>query len=634
MPLIRGSNLTHSSGKNLPTKIITDGTSLYTTMDISGSAGGLVKTLISALTETSSVTFNSGENNAIDVALIGTDAFTTHDIASGVTASNAGLVVKTDTSAMTRTSSTQLWSPGVNSLRTSVSIYSDGSFIYVGSGSFSFGGGPTWLSSQVTKMDSSFGTQTTVSLSNSCSTKARITTGDGKFIYVGLAANQSDPSFPFDGVAKLDTSSTLSLVSIFNLPTVNKINAACLIPPKLYIGTTESPGKVYRIDTNSMTLDRVVITLGASDGGIAWIMNSGNILYVINQGNPSSTSSVVFAYDINTYDRIGSLPSIPSQTGPFISSGLFGPNTQGSIQYHCLFGSPGQIQQIKNVYTGSPSTFPSSQQTPFYSSPGGVPEAVPTTKQNIAILTSNIISGFGVSNLIASSNAILQAALMGDPHFYGFEGESFFFNGEVGKCYNLFSDDGIQVNSLFRHWETSSTNNFTAMEEIGITIIIDKIPKIKNSKKKLFKKINATEIKIKIKANGDISVNNEYVCDSLDPILEFVDDLKDYFTDEEIEKFKKTEGYGEFMKANIIRFWPYNFIITRSTDHVNTPYLNIIARLDGNTTNRPHGVIGQTADFDGKPKEKLDGEECDYKVSDLWASDFKFNKFKGQDGSL
>ncbi len=83
------------------------------------------------------------------------------------------------------------------------------------------------------------------------------------------------------------------------------------------------------------------------------------------------------------------------------------------------------------------------------------------------------------------------------------------------------------------------------------------------------------------------------------------------------------------MNAYVIRLWPYNFIITRSTDRVNAPYLNLIVRLDGTAATRPHGVVGQTADYDGKPKEKIDGEESDYKVSDLWASDFKFNKFKG-----
>jgi hypothetical protein len=167
------------------------------------------------------------------------------------------------------------------------------------------------------------------------------------------------------------------------------------------------------------------------------------------------------------------------------------------------------------------------------------------------------------------------------------------------------------------------------MEEIGITIITNKIPKIKNNKRKLLGRKMGELIKIKITANHGISVNGEYVCDSLDPILEFLKDSKEYFTEEEIDKFNRTEGYGVFLNAQIIRFLPYHFIITQSTDGVNAPYLNIIARLDGTAENRPHGIIGQTADFDGKPKAHWDGEDCDYKVSDLWASDFKFNKFRG-----
>jgi hypothetical protein len=625
MPLIRGDMITYTAGNDKCHDLATDGTYLYTSADVV--PGRLIKSTISPLAQTAVTTLS--KDNALGCTVLGGFAFTTH-YPAGITIPGAGLVVKTNTTTMIEDSFTQLWSPGATSKRQTVAIYNDGTFIYVGSNSYDPGTG--WLATKVTQMDTSFGSQTDVSLPTMGSTITPSTVDDdGSHVYFGIGRGPTPD--PTDSVVKLSTSG-FAYVSKWDLPTGIDVTDICCIPPKLYVGSIQ--GNLYRINTADMTLDAVV---AKQVGGIGTIIDANGLLYVNSLFNTN-----IVAYDLSTYGIAGSIQAV-STSNAFVAKGVFGPGTQGTVIYYTLYGSsPGGIQQLKNVYTGpTSSTYPQINQPTVATggSAGPTTPVVPSTSKDISIRTGQSGGGSsggfsggsgntpgGSTTGITSTNPFMQALGAGDPHFYGFEGENWFFNGEVGGYYNLFSDDGIQINSLFRYWETSRADNFTAMEEIGITIISAKIPKVKNAKKKLSKKINVPEIKIRITANGHISVNDEWVCDSLDPILEFVENLNSYFTEDEIEKFKQTEGYGELMKANIIRFWPYNFIITRSTDRVNAPYLNIIVRLDGNTDNRPHGIIGQTADFDGKPKEKIDGEECDYKVSDLWASDFKFNKFR------
>lgn len=628
MPLIRGANVTYTAGNDKCNDLVTDDTYFYTGSQ--ASPGRAIKTAISPFAQTAVATLS--RDVSLGCTVLGGYAFTTM-YPSALTAAEAGWVIKTNTTTMVEDSSTQLWTPGAMSKRKPVAIYNDGTYLYVGSNAYDPGSG--WLDTQVTQMDTSFGSITDVSLPTKGSTVVPSSVdGDGSNVYFSVGRGPTTDTT--DSVAKLSTSG-FSYVSKWDLPSGADVSDIVCVPPKLYVGTVG--GDVYRISTGGMTSDGVVINQKSGVGGMI-CMNG--LLYI-----SSLSGGTLFAYDLSTYDRVESIQFTGtgggSGAGPTV--GQFGPGTAGTVIYWGLYGSsPGGIQQLKNVYTGIfSSTYPTSQQPTVTSAfaggpitPGPTSNEIPTTKQNITFKSgqtggssgSNSGNNRSMTTRMSSTNEFLQAAGAGDPHFYGFEGESWFFNGDIGGYYNLFSDDGIQINSLFRHWTTSGVANFTAMEEIGITIITNKVPKIKNAKKKLFKKIIGELIEIKITANHSISVNNEKICDSLDPILEFTNDFKDYFTEEEIEKFKQTEGYGTFMKGYIIRFWPYNFIITQSTDGVNAPYLNIIVRLDGNTTNRPHGIIGQTADFDGKLKEKMDGEELDYKVSDLWANDFKFNRFR------
>lgn len=607
MPLLRGSTLTLSVDR--PYRIVTDGTNLYAALHTGfATPGGLVKVNISSFTETSNVSFNSNEVNAQDVALLGGFAYTTHLINS-LTNTNKGLVVKTNTTTMTRIGATNLFGgtnppPDADPYMSSGSIYSDGSFLYVGSKAC-FCGAP-YDTTHLTKMDGNFGSQTNTVLPNTQSTVRGTWQDDGTNLYV-LGISQGDVSYPNDTIIKIDKS-TFSSFSTLDLPTTPGFSfSTMLIGTKLYVGTAETPARVFRVDINSMKLDSTVITLDKGEGTVAWMMNNGNQIVIGTWGNSNFGNGTIFSYDATTYQRLSSIPSTTNSSGSPIITGVTDPTSQGTRHFWTTLDSPGTIIQSKNVYTGAAYTSPYSRQTSWFGGNAGVTTSVPDTRR-LLTTGSNIRSGFGVSNQISSSNPVLQASMLGDPHFVGFEGESFFFNGIPGKFYNLFSDKNMQMNSLFRYWETSKENNYTVMEEIGVMFL--------------------DGTRIKIGATGYINIDGEDVYESIDERVVITDDLSEHLTAKEIEIFRHKEGFGEFIKGYVINMQPYRFIVTRSTDHVNPPYLNLITKLDGELTAMPHGIVGQTADMDGKPKEKLDGEDKDYEVSDLWGTDFTFNKFR------
>lgn len=201
---------------------------------------------------------------------------------------------------------------------------------------------------------------------------------------------------------------------------------------------------------------------------------------------------------------------------------------------------------------------------------------------------------------------IIRAAVSGDPHFVGFRGQKFLFNGEIDKHFNLLSDSDIQINAFFRYWHTSGNDNLTAIENIGIVY---------------------GDNRIQINANDKCTINGDEILESSnlgDATLKVIDKLK--------IDVKEYEGFGDFIKGYVLETKNYVFMITICTDHVNPNFLNFIGTLK-NEQVCPHGIIGQTT----KPSNATDGIQGegivegsykDYEVSSLWDSDFTFNKFK------
>lgn len=218
----------------------------------------------------------------------------------------------------------------------------------------------------------------------------------------------------------------------------------------------------------------------------------------------------------------------------------------------------------------------------------------------------------------------LYAFSGGDPHFYGFEGDRFTVNGEIDKCYNLLSDSNVQINSYFRKWTGDVDDDWTSMGQIAL-----KIGK------------NGVQTRILIDADAGAWINGAELTGkawfktgqgnytgSVEEMDEFLDELS---------PTKEYEGFGRFVKGWMVTTDSYKFIIAVCTDDHHGYYLNFIPMIS-NYDVRPHGIVGQTADFDGKARIStgkqgegaIDGVYSDYEVSNIWADDFKYNRFNGK----
>lgn len=207
---------------------------------------------------------------------------------------------------------------------------------------------------------------------------------------------------------------------------------------------------------------------------------------------------------------------------------------------------------------------------------------------------------------------------IGDPHFYGFEGESFDFMGEPNKYYNLITDSEVQVNAYFVYWATSGADNFTATEQIGILLNDHRIH------------VSPAGLVINGHAVQEVKTTCSVAGGAVVSIERF-DQM-----DRRVPKcMRKDARCGDFIRGYEVKTGRgYEFIITVATDNVNPPFLNLISKMTGRLW--PHRIIGQTADHDGMPRQGrgqngegvIEGFYQDYEVSSLWSSDFKFNKYK------
>lgn len=150
------------------------------------------------------------------------------------------------------------------------------------------------------------------------------------------------------------------------------------------------------------------------------------------------------------------------------------------------------------------------------------------------------------------------ARIWGDPHFIGADGGKFDVQGQAGKTYNLLSDKSFQMNGKFEQW--GGDKGATVVGEVGIT---------------------ATGNTIHIDKTGKAVVNGRVLKDG-----EHVH-LKDGGT---VEK----KGSEIIVKKGE---WEVNF--QTQGDHINMDIKTDNAIADGV---RPHGLIGQTFDGDGKAR--------------------------------
>lgn len=221
------------------------------------------------------------------------------------------------------------------------------------------------------------------------------------------------------------------------------------------------------------------------------------------------------------------------------------------------------------------------------------------------------------------SSTVGSAQSLDDPHMHGFNGEDFFFNGEWNKWFNMLSSPDIQMNAYFTYWQTSGDEKLTAMRKFGFMIY--------NSKGKLHK--------IEVDCDGFINIDDERVED----VKKFKDD--DFIirvNDIDVVRFlnsRENMGRPEHMYVDkTISLENGNCIIYIACvkDNVNDPALSMRVDLK-NKNYRMHGVSGQTSYYIDKPRRIstglqgegiIEGTHLDYEVSNIWGTDFKYNRFE------
>lgn len=204
------------------------------------------------------------------------------------------------------------------------------------------------------------------------------------------------------------------------------------------------------------------------------------------------------------------------------------------------------------------------------------------------------------------------ARIWGDPHFIDPDGGQFDVQGEAGKTYNLLSDKGFQMNGTFEKWGNGGA---TVVGKVGIT---------------------AGSNYVQVDKTGNTIVNGQQLKDG-----------------ERVEL--RGGGYAE-RKGNDITVkkgeWEVNF--QTKGDHINMDIKTENAVADGV---KPHGLIGQTFDGDGKARngdkgagaqgggaiERADGTMSktgdkdtvkSYEVTTLWDTTFQnHNKDFAQQGT-
>jgi len=302
-------------------------------------------------------------------------------------------------------------------------------------------------------------------------------------------------------------------------------------------------------------------------------------------------------------------------------SGTVNGNTACALDLSFTFGTPKLVPAVQvtllSQLTGAPKQLfstVSSDDTGTLSFTRQItlcPSGRPGGQQTI--VAEAVFLEAGTAKVLASASASLSILCPGrvtrDPKFYGFDGEIYFVKGEVGKTYAIISDRHVQVNALFDQHGAFYTHQ-TFMQEIGILI--------------------GSQHRIQLLRNGNIITNNrESTCLSLPSIYS--------------PTFLLTcvlEGRDNRYQLDVARFHLEFFTKANGTMINMQASLNAKSALNLDKNRQIHGLLGQTADYDQVPRKGvphaqqgegwIEGVYTDYEVSHVFAYDFKYSQFTGE----
>jgi len=185
-----------------------------------------------------------------------------------------------------------------------------------------------------------------------------------------------------------------------------------------------------------------------------------------------------------------------------------------------------------------------------------------------------------------------------DPHFKGFDGSSYYFDGEAGLDYNIITDAGIQVNA---HFIRLNALKGTYMGRLGVR----------------FGEYSLTfDPTFGLFFNGSLLTNSQVELDNAAFSIE------------------RSAG-NRFRFVFQDETWMLVASVAVEKGETGEAYINLQASLLGDVTD-PHGILGQTARFiatgtaPNPDTFEVEGAETDYIVLDgIVGTNFPVNRFVG-----
>ena len=233
-----------------------------------------------------------------------------------------------------------------------------------------------------------------------------------------------------------------------------------------------------------------------------------------------------------------------------------------------------------------------------------------------------------------------EAAVIGDPHFRGWNGAKYDFQGENHHIYNLISHRDTQINFQMKQRNFFAVSSLEEIETPSHNTFVGTMGfKTKSHQLVLVSGESGFDDAGYIELDGvrhEITKEKKLVHSDSELTVEFILPTSDLHLD--------TEPIAAVMEITAGIYQLRVFFIESGRNLQNLAewhshpfrYFNLYATITEKNSllqGRMHGVLGQTGDEflakkpSGAENWSMEGAFDDYKVSDLFSSDFKFNVF-------
>jgi hypothetical protein len=276
----------------------------------------------------------------------------------------------------------------------------------------------------------------------------------------------------------------------------------------------------------------------------------------------------------------------------------------------------------------------------FYNDPANRQQV--RTRAATLYIISTAVGATGGSSSATGSSGSSGASGFGDPHFVGWNGVMFDFDGQNGRVYNLLTDADLQVNMRLGQLRASARDVLPGvyMTEMGLRIhnVNVKIATAGDSPDDTASvvTVDGKQMPLMITSHTEpLDIPTQVFDGACSITVEFpATNAKAFGIDDEYEWVTNavTFNLGERYSFTILLLRRVGFyLLPRRT-------LAIYGSLGDKKVSQPHGILGQTARKNQELARAvtgswgIEGTETDYQVAsdDLFGSDFTFNRFNSK----